>query len=641
MKPISWAERLRYRVDNAIARGPSVLIWWLVGLGLVLVVLAAIILIAGRLFPVQDGKPLGVFQQFWKTLLHFLDNGQFSADDPANGLGYMAVMMVITLVGLLFSALLIGILSNGIASRLEAMRKGRSRVVEQGHTVILGWSPHVYTAVSELIEANANHRGHSIALLAAKDKVEMEDSLQGRVGQLRSTRLVCRSGLPMDLTDLAIANPFAAKAVIVLAPSPEDSPADPDAEVIKTVLALANYPGRPKTKLHIVAELRSKHNLEAARLAGGEETRFVLADDLIARITAQTCRQSGLSVVISELLSFQGNEVYFAAIPGLAGQTFAQALFAFEDSALIGLRRENGQIVLCPPSDTPITAGDQVIAIASDDDQIRTRPAGKPDESALRLAERAPARPEHTLIIGWNARGSVIVEELERMVAQGSKLTVLVQESQRVEVESLAGGLSVQTLEVKVGDATNPKVLQGLHLGAYQHLITLGDTSLGSGMAGIQAADAHTLVTLLHLRQIKQGLNQPFAVVSEMLDPRNRELAEVAQADDFIVSDRLVSLAVTQIAENPQLAEVWGELLDAAGVTIYLRSASEYVGLGQEVDFYTLLEAARRRDEVAIGYRLKAQSEDAAQNYGVRVNPNKAQRLRLADGDKLIVLGRA
>ena len=181
MKPISWAERLRYRVDNAIARGPSVLIWWLVGLGLVLVVLAAIILIAGRLFPVQDGKPLGVFQQFWKTLLHFLDNGQFSADDPANGLGYMAVMMVITLVGLLFSALLIGILSNGIASRLEAMRKGRSRVVEQGHTVILGWSPHVYTASSELSEANAIHRGHSTALLAAKDKVEMEVSLQCRV----------------------------------------------------------------------------------------------------------------------------------------------------------------------------------------------------------------------------------------------------------------------------------------------------------------------------------------------------------------------------------------------------------------------------------------------------------------------------
>jgi hypothetical protein len=58
-----------------------------------------------------------------------------------------------------------------------------------------------------------------------------------------------------------------------------------------------------------VAELRNPHNLEAARLAGGPETQFILADEVIARITAQTCRQSGLSVVLSELLSFQGNEI--------------------------------------------------------------------------------------------------------------------------------------------------------------------------------------------------------------------------------------------------------------------------------------------------------------------------------------------
>lgn len=642
MKPISWAERLRYRVDNAISRGPSVLIWWLVGLGLLVVGVAALILILGRLFPLQDGKPVGAFGQFWKTLLHFLDNGQFSGDDPSVGWGYTTVMFAITLTGLVFSALLIGILSNSIASRLEAMRKGRSRVVEQGHTLILGWSPHVYTTVSELLEANANRPGQTVVLLAPRDKVEMEDSLRDRVGPLRGSKLVCRSGLPMDLTDLAIANPFAAKSIIVLAPAPEDSPADPDAEVIKTVLALANYPGRPKARLHVVAELRSRHNLEAARLAGGEETRFVLADDLIARITAQTCRQSGLSLVISELLSFQGNEIYFAPVGQLAGQSFDQALFAYPDSSLIGLRRENGQIVLCPPGETRLAAGDQAIVIAQDDDRIRQSPRpGEPNPEAIRFPARPAPCPEHTLILGWNARGAVIAEELERMVAPGSRLTVLVREGQQAEALALAGSLSQQTLEVRVGDATNRRVLEGLRPQTYQHLITLGDTQLGTGSAGIQAADAHTLVTLLHLRNLKQGLSQPFSVVSEMLDPRNRELAEVAQADDFIVSDRLVSLAVTQIAENPELAEVWGELLDAAGVTIYLRPAPEYVQAGAEVDFYTLLEAARRRQEVAIGYRLKALAEDAAHNHGVRVNPAKAERIRLGEGDKLIVLGRA
>ena len=48
--------------------------------------------------------------------------------------------------------------------------------------------------------------------------------------------------------------------------------------------------------------------------------------------------------------------------------------------------------------------------------------------------------------------------------------------------------------------------------------------------------DAKTLVTLLHLRDMAQKDETPFSIVSEMLDLRNRELAEATQVDDFIVS---------------------------------------------------------------------------------------------------------
>ena len=51
-----------------------------------------------------------------------------------------------------------------------------------------------------------------------------------------------------------------------------------------------------------------------------------------------------------------------------------------------------------------------------------------------------------------------------------------------------------------------------------------------------------TLVTLLHLRDIAERDETPFSIVSEMLDLRNRELAEVAGVDDFIISEHLVSL---------------------------------------------------------------------------------------------------
>jgi hypothetical protein len=123
-----------------------------------------------------------------------------------------------------------------------------------------------------------------------------------------------------------------------------------------------------------------------------------------------------------------------------------------------------------------------------------------------------------------------------------------------------------------------------------------------------------------------------------MADVRNRALAEVTRADDFIVSDRLISLLITQVAENKELNAVFADLFDAEGSEVYLRPASDYVALGRPVNVATVVEAAVRLDEVAIGYRIRAESGDAAKAYGVHVNPRKSTEVTFAPADKVIVL---
>ena len=91
-----------------------------------------------------------------------------------------------------------------------------------------------------------------------------------------------------------------------------------------------------------------------------------------------------------------------------------------------------------------------------------------------------------------------------------------------------------------------------------------------------------------------------------MLDLRNRALAEVTHADDFIVSARLVSLLMAQVSENTQLNAVFADLFDVAGSEIYLRPAREYLEPGVEVTYATIVASARRRNEVAIGVRTQA-----------------------------------
>lgn len=638
-RPFTVRQWLRYRFDNTMSRGPIALIGWLAAVSVALIFLITLLVLIFGIGPKDDvGTSLGFFDTMWYGLMRTLDAGTMGGD--SGSWPFLFAMLGVTLGGIFIVSTLIGVLSSGIEEKLDELRKGRSFVVESNHTVILGWNPQVFSIISELVIANENQKRPVIAILADEDKVEMEDAIRTRVPETGRTRIVCRSGNPMDLADLEIINPRAARSVVVLAP-PVD---DPDSHVIKTILALTNGTNRDSSSYHVIAEIRDGRNLDVARMVGRDRVELVMASDLISRIAVQTSRQSGLSVVYTELLDFSGDEIYFHEEPGLAGRTFGDALMAFEDSSVIGLRYASGvtsgargQVHLNPPADTPISTGDRLIAISRDDDTIRLSGIAAPpvDEAAMRAPRQTVPAPERSLILGWNRRVPTIVNELDTYVAPGSEVLIIAESTGAEEIIARdCTALGQLTVRVQHGDTTDRRLLEALRVHEFQHLIVLGY----SDTLGPQEADAKTLITLLHLRDMAERGGHEFSIVSEMLDLRNRELAEVTRADDFIVSDKLVSLLFAQIAENRELALVFDDLFDSDGVELYLKPADDYVEPGQPVTYYTVVEAARRRDEVAIGYRLKSGAGDAASSYGVVVNPKKSDRVTFTAADRIIVL---
>ncbi len=629
MRKITLSQRWRYHFDNIMSRGAIALIGWLFLLSVLLVVIVAFVMVLTGL-DVQSGEKVNFGALVWRNLMRAMDAGALGAD--SGNPGFLVAMFVVTMGGIFIVSILIGVLTSGIESRLESLRKGRSFVVEHNHTVILNWSSQVFAVVSELIIANANQARTAIVILAEKDKVEMEDELQAKVGSFGRARIVCRSGSPADLTDLEIVNPHNARSIIILAPES----ADPDAQVIKTMLALTNNPNRRSTPYHIVSEIHDPKNMEVARMVGRHEAELILVGDLISRITVQTCRQSGLSVVYTELLDFGGDEIYFHSEPQLIGKAFREVLLAYDTSAVIGLRYSDGRIQLLPPFDYTLAAGDQIIAVSADDDTIKLSGLAdlKIQSAAISTADPRPASPEHTLILGWNQRAMTVITELNNYVAPGSTVTVVAEPiSNRAELEVEYATLENQSVSFTEGDITNRTTLDGLPMNTYQHVIVLSY----SDTLEIQPADSRTLITLLHLRDMVEKKGHTFSIVSEMLDVRNRELAEVTQADDFIVSDKLVGLMLSQVAENKDLAMVFADLFDANGSEIYLKPARDYVTLDQPLNFYTVAESAARRGEIALGYRLKGETS-AEKKYGVRVNPSKIQPVTFTAGDRIIVL---
>src|SRR5438552_9797931 len=184
----------------------------------------------------------------WKALMRALDAGTLAGD--VAGWTFLFVMLFVTLGGIFVLSALIGIINQGFTSMIERLRRGHSAVIETGHTVILGWGPKILTLIRELAEANANQPDACVAVLADRDKVEMDAVIAAVMaaviaGERRGKRMrvVTRRGSTMSPADLQLTALAAAKSIIVIAPEHAADGAalaahESDIVVLKTLLAI-------------------------------------------------------------------------------------------------------------------------------------------------------------------------------------------------------------------------------------------------------------------------------------------------------------------------------------------------------------------------------------------------------------------
>ncbi len=656
MPKYTLREKFRYHFENTMSGGPIAVIRWLALVSIVsVVVLGGLIVLLGITGSKDGGgEPMTFIEGVWASLMATLDPGTMGGDE---GWDFRIVRFIATMIGIFLISILIGSIASGIDQKIEELKRGRSRVLDGDHTLILGWSEKIFTIIKEIVEANSNQKRPCIVILSDKDKVEAEDEIKSRVPDTKNTKIVVRSGSTLESSAADMVNINEARSIIVLSPEVENQ----DTYVIKTVLGITNGRNRKDDRYHIVAEIKNERNLDAAELVGNGEAVYVQTDDLISRVIAQTCRQSGLSVVYSDLLEFEGDEIYFADLPdSLVGRTYRDALFAYEDSSVIGIfcredvTEEGGnptgregvhhapdstgdtQVLLNPTMDRVLNEDDQIIAISEDDDTVLTNGKGEKtvDQTAFNHDEDGGLQEESTLILGWNEIAPRIIAELDNYVAKGSKVLVVAQDPEvDSAVAKLQGELQNQLIAFVEGDTAEKKTLLDINTRSFDHIIVLSNRSID-----IQESDAKTLITLLHLRSISEQEGVQYSIVTEMLDMRNRQLGVVARADDFVVSDNLISLMLSQLSENRELKKVYDTLFESEGSEIYLKPAPRYVKPGIAVDFYTVVASAAELNETAIGYRLNSETRDTANLYGVHLNPDKSEKVVFGEKDFVIVL---
>jgi Trk K+ transport system NAD-binding subunit len=619
--------RLRYRFDSAMAKGPSRVLWWLGAVTVVFAVAGGIVLLSTD----ANNGAGGAIKDFYLSLVSTVDGGgEIGLTGGFTGnWWYLLVSFLLGFGGLVIVSAFIGLLATIMTQQAERLRKGRSVIVERGHTLVLGWSDKVFDVVSELVEANRNVRQARVVILADRDAVEMNDALKDRVTNRGPTKVICRTGDPSDPISLDIVRAEDARSVIVLSES------EGDASAIRTTLALMQLdPGLQR--LRLVVEVNDPHTARILSHVTEHRIATVVSGEVVARITAQVCRQPGLSAIYQDFLDFDGDEIYFTPAGPVAGATFAQALLAYPIASVIGLRRPDGSIVLDPPGDTVIADDDMVIAIAEDDDRLMVGPI--PAVTSAPPGRRPSVTPEREsiLIVGWNALGPLVLTELDSNAAAGSDALVLVDlallggelpalpatEQLSVALDTMIGGHGSDELE---------RVITGSH---FDHIVLL----CYRGGRSPAESDAQTLLTLLQLRYLLAERNDDALVPSiatELLDSRDVHLARLEHTDDFVVSERLTSLMMSQLSENPDLRLVFDDLFSPTGTQLTLEPAGNYAPLDRDVTYAEVIRGGIVAAGIVIGWRVLPPGSTAST---VRLNPAKSDRIRFGPADQVIVL---
>ncbi|KAG7398989.1 hypothetical protein PHYBOEH_009982 [Phytophthora boehmeriae] len=634
-KKISKTEWIVYQIDEYISR-PRGQVATLSVFGCILVIIGGILL--------KAVQPSEQFEEIvWEAWTFLADPGTHTGlvED-----GVRVVGTLTTIVGILYFSVIMGFVVDGIRAKMDMLKKGKSNVAEENHTLLLGWSDKSISLIRQICLANASEKGGVIVVLAEIEKEELEAELQSqmKVEELRGTRVIFRTGSPLLSVDLLKVSAHRARSIVIMANSTGDADRS-DASILRTVLSLKTL---PELSGHIVAELRDIDNDPLLRLVGGNDVEILVSHDVIGRLVLMSARSPGLARVYTSLLGFEGNEFYFKEWPECTGDSFGSLAERFPNAIPLGIKRKNGEVFICPGSNIRVESGDEILVLAEDDDTYKACPPVFVEAGDAPLPVEKVSTQEQILMCGWRRDIRDMIQLLDAVVHPGTELNMLCEEPIRLRNKTLLdSGLDLGTLQNlkivhHVGNTAVRRQLEPLPWHTFTSIMVLSDQSRE---ADIMHSDSHSLASLLLIRDLQsRALKQIYGedsapeyckCISEILDPRTQRTistsATILKLSEFIQSNEIVSCILAMISENRDVRVILDELLGPKGAYVEVEPSSRYCAPLEKVSFWQLAKRAISRGDVLCGFQVRGAEETL-------LNPEGKDQPRVWGSVDMIVL---
>ena len=650
-------QKIKYALDNFMSRGSSsifmaLLFTFLLGF----LIMVFIRIIANSMIP--DETLNSWLEIPWRVYVAVMEGSAAETDGDSNWLAKLTSIFGV-MVGLILFSSMVAFITSVFEAKLDELRRGRSIVLEREHTLILGFGNRILEIIKELIEANESEPDAAIVILAENDKEEMDNLIRDNVLDFSTTRIITRSGVTTNINNLRNVQVEHAKSIIILNSSadwqPENEKNLADALVLKSIMSImavckkADHPP-------IVCEIHSDRDRDLAQKITKGTIKALNEVSVLSRMIAQLAlSRNGLSIVYGDMVGFDGNEFYFYAPDSGWDKnlTFGESLYRFKKSTPMGIHTSDEKIILNPPSDTQINAGDELIIFAEDDSTIHYFDQSIFEAETNTIPKiKTNLRTQRVALLNWTPKTKIIMEKLCSYLPSGSELCTYVA-TQLTEIEIFKSELVKEYPSIKIS-------IEQMDLNDLSHLDTMQPWSFDSililspGGTTIEEMDAYVISLLIRIRQIllsKKNPNQNDSnrkeadwpkLITEVMDSENIDIILNSGVEDFMVSNQFVSQIMAQVSEEPLALDVYDDLFQAEGSELYIKPASYYFKFTNNnsitVKYGECVQAAQLRKEVILGIQIHKDQKNKNRMFGIHLIPDKNDTFTLTEKDGLIAL---
>lgn len=444
----------------------------------------------------------------------------------------MVLAIVIVIVGLvLFSGAIIATVTTALRAYIDKKSHAKGKILIDNHFVILNWNSKVPEMIYNLMLKGFKN---NIVVLSEKSKEYVESELKSLfltndIHQKFKANLIVKEGdslLRSNLEDISIEN---ASQICVMvgeniADGDDDNIINSDLLNLKIILRLGSF--NIRNDCQIVVETDSdetRGQIENLSYTVNSLKKMnivpVSFNKKIGQIIAQSLVAPQMGDLYDELFSFSGAEFY--------------SMESDEDIETY-LKSHNEAI--------PVYKEDKHLFVLADDlnAAYKKRTNEYINNKKLEPVKRETVTTDAIFIIGDNSKKEFLLENLERSKSYGEIDFVLKHYSKTQNAELIED----------IKNTPGPK-----------KVLILSDDQVGA-----ESYDANVFVTLIELSKAFPN-KENITYITELLDSRNLSSIRDFNIRNTIISNKMMSLLITQLAMNKNSKRFFEKVLVSANTT--------------------------------------------------------------------------